>query len=164
MKKFVWIMAVALLFVLTACQPAATGVVTTAPTAPTASPEDELDVAYWSQFSDYELLEKAIQSETMAFRQLSAVNMTAQEWKDYVLEHCTPIRALMLRDTAQAAIEQYGVSLAEEYQDEPLPRAENFVLFVVTQYPQMQKQFSDYEYVWPPATGTEPTISMDISK
>ena len=138
----------------------------TDPTGPIASPESgqELDLAYWAQFSDYELLEKAIQSETMAFRQLSAVYMTAQEWKDYVLEHCTPIRALMLRDTAQAAIEQYGFSLAEEYQDEPLSRAENFVLFVVTQYPQMQKQFSDYEYVWPPATGTEPTISIDISK
>lgn len=162
MKKIAIMLAV-LLFVLCGCshRPAATD-----PTGPVASPESsqELDLAYWAQFSDHELLEKAIESDTMSFRQLSAVNMTAQEWKDYVLEHCTPIRALMLRDTAQAAIEQYGASLAEEYQDEPLSRAENFVLFVVTQYPQMQKQFSDYEYVWPPATGTEPTISIDISK
>ena len=164
MKKLALLLAAALVFVLTACRSGVLEPSTTFPADPTTTLEEALDVAYWTQFSDYELLEKAIESETMAFRQLSAVYMTAQEWKDYVLEHCTPIRALMLRDTAQAAIEQYGVSLAEEYQDEPMSRAENFVLFVVTKYPQMQKQFSDYEYLWPPATGTEPTMCIDISK
>ena len=150
MKKFVLIMAVALIFVLTACQPAATGVVTTAPTAPAALPEDELDVAYWSQFSDYELLEKAIESDIMSFRQFSAVNMTAQMWKDYVLEHCTPIRALMLRDTAFASVEEHAVDLVAQYENNPTQmRVDNFVLFVVTLYPEMEQQFVDYEYTWP---------------
>ena len=152
MKKIALLLAVALLFGLTACQPTVSDAVTTAPTLPTTTPEpeDELDLAYWAQFSDYELLEKAIKSETMAFRQLSAVYMTAQEWKDYVLEYCTPIRALMLRDTAHASIEEHAADLAEKYKDEPLFCAENFVLFIVTLQPEMQQQFPDFEYQWPP--------------
>jgi hypothetical protein len=29
-------------------------------------------------------------------------------------------------------------------------RAENFVLFIVTLQPEMQQQFPDFEYQWPP--------------
>ena len=148
MKKIAIILAV-LLFVLCGCshRPAATD-----PTGSIASPESgqELDLAYWAQFSDYELLEKAIQSETMAFRQLSAVYMTAQEWKDYVLEHCTPIRALMLRDTAFASVEEHTADLVAQHESDPTQmRVDNFVLFVVTLYPEMEQQFVDYEYTGP---------------
>ena len=146
MKKIAIILAV-LLFVLCGCshRPASTD-----PTGPTAAPEDELDLAYWGEFSDHELLEKAIQSETMAFRQLSAVNMTAEEWKDYVLEHCTPIRALMLRDTAFASVAEHAADLVAQLESDPTQmRVDNFVLFVVTLYPEMEQQFVDYEYTWP---------------
>ena len=148
MKKIAIILAV-LLFVLCGCshRPAATD-----PTGPVASPESsqELDLAYWAQFSDHELLEKAIESDTMSFRQLSAVNMTAQEWKDYVLEHCTPIRALMLRDTAFASVAEHAADLVAQYEDASTRmRVDNFVLFLVTLYPEMEEQFVDYEYTWP---------------
>lgn len=107
-------------------------------------------MACWAKFSDYELLEKAIESDTMAFRQLSAVYMTAQEWKDYVLEHCTPIRALMLRDTAFASVEEHAADLVAQHESDPTQmRVDNFVLFVVTMYPEMEQQFVDYEYTWP---------------
>lgn len=125
---------------------------TTEPTVPTTTPEpeQELDLAYWGQFSDYELLEKAIESETIIFRQLSAVHMTAEEWKDFVLARCTPIRALMLRDTAFASVAEHAADLVAQHEDDPTKmRVDNFVLFVVTLYPELEQQFGDYEYTWP---------------
>lgn len=149
MKKMCLILVFLLILALCGCGSRSDG--NYSATAPETIPErqDSFDAAEWDEFSDYELLEKAIKSDTMAFYQLCAVKMTEEEWKDYVLENCKPIRALMLRETAAASVGEFAANLAGEYHTEPyFLAAENFAVFVITLYPELEQQFADFDFTW----------------
>lgn len=144
MKKILLILLVATLVFACSCA---------APTEKLTTPTNSVDTAKWSQYSDYELLKLTIKSEQNEFRQFSAVQMTAEEWKEYMLENCESFRALMLRDTALKSIEEYARTVVEQYQGDLASfRRENFVLLITTVHPEMQEQFMDFEFTFQPRT------------
>ena len=156
MKKLALIMALLSVLCLSACRMEDPAMTTVSPTNPSnMSSSDTFDPAEWSGYSDYELMEMTMESDQNEFRQLCAVWMTAEEWREYMLENCEPFRALMLRDTALNSLEEHTVALVEQYKDEygGMP-AENFVLLVQTVHPKMMEQLQDYKITFLPRTGT----------
>ena len=165
MKRVLFVLLSVLLIVLCGCEQESS---TNNPTQTTPSsnieyPTNPFDKTGWSEYSDYELMEMTMESDQNEFRQLCAVWMTAEEWREYILENCEPFRALMLRDTALKSLEEHTVSVVEQYKDEfgGMP-AENFVLLVQTVHPKMMEQLQDYKITFPPRTETDEGFVQEI--
>ena len=154
MKRLIFALAVICVVFLVGCQSADPTVTTLAPQKPVNDASvDSFDPDEWKGYSDLELMEMTMSSSQNEFRQFSAVQMTAEEWKDYMLTDCEPFRALMLRDTAMKSIEEHAQTVVEQYQGDLASfRRENFVLLITTVLPEMQEQFMDFEFTFQPRT------------
>jgi len=160
MQKIVLAILVVMLFIICGCA-GKTADGTPGQSNPTTingpeQPTDPVNTDEWAEFSDYELMEMTMASSQNEFRQFSAVWMTAEEWKDYMLENCEPLKALMLRDTAMESLEEHTQTVIDQYQgDLASMRSENFALLAMTLHPQMEELLQDIEISYPPKTGTE---------
>lgn len=157
------------LFLVCGCadKPDASAPVQTNPTTQNSAEQstEPLNKDKWAEYSDYELMEMVMDSSQNEFRQFSAVWMTAEEWKEYMLNNCDPFRALMLRDTAKESLKAHILTVIHAYQgDLASVRAENFALLAMTIYPELQVQLQDIVISYPPRTGTAETTTLDISK
>lgn len=165
MKKIYVAFLIGALFLI--CDCAESKPVQTDPTAQIVGeqPTDPIQYDEWAEYSDYELMEMTMASAQNEFRQFSAVWMTAEEWKDYMLENCEPLHALMLRDSAKESLKSHIMTVIRGYQgDLASVRAENFALLAMTIYPELQAQLQDIVICYPPRTGTEETGTLDISR
>lgn len=164
MKRLILALAVICALFLAGCQSADPTVTTLVPPKPVNDASvDSFDPAEWKGYSDLELLELTMESDQNEFRQLCAVWMTAEEWKENMLENCEPFRALMLRDTALKSLEEHTVAVVEQYKDEfGGMLAENFVLLVQTVHPGMKELLREYEITFAPRIPEEEVPARDM--